>query len=791
MRDDLSLEEQAALTAGQDFWHTVPLQRAGIPSLRVTDGPSGARGDRWSVGSSACVPCGSALAASWDRTLVQRVGRLLADETRAKGAGVLLAPTVNLHRHPITGRHFEAFSEDPYLTAELAVAYIDGLQGKGVGAVVKHLVCNDQEAERHTISVEVDERTLRELYLPPFEAAVRTGVWGVMGAYNKLGGTYCCEHHQLLVDLLRNEWGFDGVVMSDWSATHSTTAVAAGLDLEMPGPAKFLGPHLVDAVRRGEVPQAAVACAAARVLQLIDRTAASNARGTGEAASEVTRVAAQQAIVLLRNAGGVLPLEPSNIRRIAVIGPQADRFAVQGGGSAEVTPAYVSSPLQAIRERCAARGGAEVVHAPGVGSLGPTPLLDSRWLPNNVQVELFDNTELSGSPVARETIMRSLARWGGAPAPGIAVDRYSARLTGDFVADRSGTWQFGLASPGHARLRLDGELLLDCPESSEVDTRFNRGIHESTTEVEIEAGRHYKLEAEVRMRTALLQSGVRIGARPLPPADARQQAVQAAAEADVVLLVVGYDGNWESEGRDRPHMDLPGDQDELVREVLAANPRSIVAVNAGAPISMDWADQAAAILQLWFPGMEGGNALADVLFGDVNPSGRLPTTFPRRLQDSPASGHYPGENGVVRYGEGLLVGYRHYDKHHVEPRFCFGHGLSYTQFEYANLHASRGADGSVSVSVDVSNVGERAGAEVVQVYLWDLGAGADEPDKTLCQFSRVELAAGETRSVSVSVPLRAFEHWDVQTHTWGQAPRQREIHVGASSRDIRLVCALP
>jgi beta-glucosidase len=777
MRDDLTLQEQASLTAGRDFWHTVPVERAGIPTLRVTDGPSGARGDRWSAATSACVPCGTALAATWDRELVHRVGCLLADETHAKGAGVLLAPTVNLHRHPVTGRHFECFSEDPYLTAELAVAYIQGLQEKGVGAVVKHLVCNDQEHERHTISVDVDERPLRELYLAPFEAAVRAGVWGVMGAYNRLGGTYCCEHHELLVKLLRDEWGFDGLVMSDWFGTHSTTAMAAGLDLEMPGPAKFLGSRLVEAVESGAVDAAAVHHAAARVAQLVERALPRNGAVPGESAAEVTRIAAAEAIVLLRNTG-VLPLEATQVRRVAVIGPQADRLAAQGGGSAEVSPTYVTSPLDAIRAR-----GIEVVHAPGAGLVGPTPLLDYRWLPNNLDAEVFSNARFEGQPVVREKLMRSLARWGGSPLPG--VSEYSARISGEFVPDRSGSWLFGLASPGHARLLLDGQVLVDKDDSGSVETLFSRGTAEATTSLELTAGRTYSLVAELQMHTAVAQSGVRVGARPVPGADAHDEAVRAAASADVAIVVVGYDGNWESEGRDRRDMNLPGDQDSLVRAVLAANPRTIVVVNAGAPVTMDWADDAAAIVQLWFPGMEGGNALADILFGDVNPSGRLPTTFPVRLSDSPASDFYPGENGVVRYGEGLLIGYRHYDKRHVEPRFCFGHGLSYTRFEYSGLSVSPHADG-VRLTLEVRNTGARRGAEVVQVYVRDPAAADFEPDKTLRQFARLDLQPGESRQVSLDLPQRAFEHWDTTTHRWALKPGEREILVGASSRDIRL-----
>jgi len=777
MRTDLTLPEQAALTAGRDFWHTVPLDTAGVPSLRVTDGPAGARGDRWAAATSACVPCGTALAATWDRALVRRVGRLLADESRAKGAGVLLAPTVNLHRHPTTGRHFECMSEDPYLTAELAVPYIEGLQERGVGATVKHFVCNDQEHERHTISVDVDERTLRELYLVPFEAAVNAGAWAIMGAYNRLDGTYCCEHRQLLVELLRDEWGFDGLVMSDWFATHSTTAVANGLDLEMPGPARCLGPYLVDAVSRGDVAAADVQRAAERVLQLIGRANSADGTVSGESASEVARTAAAEAMVLLRN-NGLLPLDAKGLKRIAVLGPLADRLAVQGGGSAEVSPSYVSSPLEAIRKR-----GVEVVHEPGGGLEGPTPLLDNRCLPNVMQVDVFDNPDLADPPVLSETVVRSMARWGGAPLAG--VNAYSARMYGEFVPDRTATWRFGLASPGRARLLLDGRVLLEQDDSGSTETLFSRGTHEVTTTLDLTAGTRHQLVAELRMAEAVVQPGVRIGARPLPPPDAHERAVRAAASADVAVLVVGYDGNWESEGRDRADLGLPGDQDALVHAVVAANPRCIVVVNAGAPVTMDWADAAAAVLQVWFPGMEGGNALADIVFGDVNPSGRLPTTFPRRLEDSPAFPHYPGENGVVRYGEKLLVGYRHYDKRDVAPRFCFGHGLSYTSFTYADLRLEPRGDG-LRLSLEVTNTGERAGAEVVQVYVRDVEAAEDEPDKQLRQFERIELAPGETQTVTLDLPRRAFAYWDVAQHTWAVKPGEREILVGASSRDIRL-----
>jgi beta-glucosidase len=782
---DLTLAEQAALTAGVDFWHTAPVPRLGINALRVTDGPAGARGHRWSVGTSASLPCGSALAATWNRDLVRRVGGVLADEARAKGAGVLLGPTVNIHRHPLNGRHFESFSEDPYLSAEMAVAYIQGVQARGIGACIKHFVCNDQEYERHTISVEVDQRALREIYLPPFEAAVRrAGVWGVMGAYNRLWGTYCCEHADLLQHLLKQEWAFDGTIISDWFATHSATSVAAGLDLEMPGPAKYLGAGLLECVTRGEVSRDAVADAAGRVLRLIERATAEDVPATAENASKVARAAAGEAIVLLHNAN-VLPLQPSRLQRIAVIGPQADRLAVQGGGSAEVTPTYVVSPLEAIRKR--APNTLQVTHETGCILPGPTPVLDYRWLRTGpggepgMHIEVFASREPMGAPVTTEVLSRSIVRWGGSPAPGIPAGHFSARATGEFVPDCTGPWQFGLASAGTARLFLDDRLLV---VSSEPDVHYRQGVTELTSTVELEAGSSHQFVIEFAIDSGRDMTGLRLGARPQLPEDALSRAVLAARGSDIAIVVVGYDGGWESEGADRPHMSLPGDQDELIRAVAAANPSTIVVLNAGAPVAMPWADDVAAIVQLWFPGMEGGNALADVLFGDVNPSGRLPTSFPRRLEDSPAYPYYPGQNGVVHYAEGLLVGYRHYDRSNIAPKFCFGHGLSYTRFEYANLsvHADAGA---ARVSVDVTNVGDRAGQEVVQVYVRDPASAENEPDRELRDFTKFSLDAAQTRTVTFDLPSRAFAHWDSLTGSWTVRPGQREILVGSSSRDIR------
>jgi beta-glucosidase len=389
--------------------------------------------------------------------------------------------------------------------------------------------------------------------------------------------------------------------------------------------------------------------------------------------------------------------------------------------------------------------------------------------------------------VVEERTARSIARWGGSPAPGVPAGHFSARLTAEFLPDRSGPWEFGLSSAGQARLYLDGNFLV---ENVEPDRFYRQGANERLARIDLEAGSRHRLEAEFRVDSGEELAGVRIGARPVVPGDARQRAATVAAESDLAIVVVGYDAGWEAEGSDRPHMDLPGEQNDLIRAVAAANPRTAVVLNAGAPVTMPWADEVGAIVQLWFPGMEGGNALGDVLFGEVDASGRLPTTFPRRLEDTPAYPYYPGTEGVVRYQEGVFVGYRHYDARGVEPRFCFGHGLSYTRFTYGEVQLDRlGED--VRVHVDVTNVGQRAGREVVQLYTRALDSQIERPDRELRDFAKLELRPGETQTVSFLLEPRAFAHWDEDTQAWAVAPGEYEILVGSSSRDIRQMARVP
>jgi beta-glucosidase len=785
----LSLADQAALTGGDGWWHTAGVAALGLDGLHVSDGPNGARGARWGE-ISACMPSATALGATWDPHLVRLIGEVLGDEALDKGARVLLAPTVNIHRHPVGGRSFECFSEDPLLSAAMAVAYVQGVQSRGVGCAIKHFVCNDQELERMSIDVEVDERPLREIYLAPFEAAVReAGVCMVMSAYNKLLGKSCSENRDLLVGVLREEWDFEGVVVSDWFGTYSTAAINAGLDLEMPGPASFLGQHLVDAVDRGTVGADAVRDAADRMLRLLQRLGSHPpvARRSPDERSALAREAAAAGIVLLKNESSQLPLDPATITRLAVAGPAATRLCSQGGGAAEVTPPYVRSPLEAITARA---GSTAVSYEPGCTipgtalPLGPSGLQTPDG-DEGIAVEYFAGDERDAEPIHRDVFTVSRLVWLGPPHPSLTPGQFTARATTVFTPDRTGTWDFGLVATDVARLFLDGRPLLDTTAAPLGEGFFGLGNEEVTSAVELVEGVPCTLNVEFRADNDLPIAAVSFGAEFRPPEDALAAAAEAARAADVALVVVGTDSRWETEGKDRTTLRLPGDQDALVRAVAAANPRTVVLINSGAPVEMPWADDVDGIVQVWYAGQEGGTAIADVLFGDVDASGRLPTSFPVHLEDTPGFPFYPGDGQTLHYGEGMFVGYRHYDTKDVAPRFCFGHGLSYTTFAYGGL--TLGRDGmDVVVEVDVANTGHRRGAEVIQVYVGRSGSRMERPDKELKAFEKVWLDPGETTRLRLQLTEQALRHWDESESCWQIERGAAEILVGASSRDIRL-----
>jgi beta-glucosidase len=762
----LSIDQKVDLLAGADMWHTVGFDDPPIPVIRVSDGPAGARGTSWDGVRSASFPCGSALGATWDPDLIRDVGRALGREARSKRAHVLLAPTVNLHRTPIGGRNFECFSEDPVLTAELAVAYIEGLQAEGVAACVKHFVGNDTEFERMTISSVIDERTLRELYLIPFEAAVRrAGTRAVMSAYNRLNGTYCGEHQWLLTEVLRDEWGFDGVVMSDWFGTHSAgPSLLAGLDLEMPGPPRERGPHLNAALAAGEIAEADLDRSVDRLLALAEWTGAADG-GTAEitaddpATDDVIRRAATRAMVLLKNEEAQLPL-PADVRRIALIGPHAQYGRVQGGGSARVRPVLRPGPLDALMSR-----GFDVSFEPG-------GVID-KFLPTvhgEFTVELADGDRV----VERTQTDRVSCR-----------ARQSTRVTGGFSPDETGPWEVGVRAVGPVTVRLEGATVVEIAGAQRGGSYYGLGSPEVRSVVELEGGRRYELEVEYPAVPDEPFRGFTVGARPVPSRDLVERAVAAATQADVAVVIVGTDDDWETEGEDRTTMALPGGQDALVAAVAAANPNTIVVVNAGSPVTMPWLGVVPAVLQMWFPGQAIGDALADVLTGVAEPGGRLPVTVPARLEDSPAFAHHPGRDGKAVYAEGAFIGHRWYDREGIAPLFPFGHGLGFSTFSFGEARVEGRIEDGVTVSVDVTNTGDRAGGEVVQVYVEPAPGDTARPMRHLAGFRRVDLESGASATVKVELDRRSFSAW--LNSQWTVPPGEYTIHVGRSSRDLEAV----
>ena len=681
--------ERAEMLSGAGWMESQPNARLGIPAIKMADGPMGVR--NW-AGSSAITsaaatapvlstafPAGIGMGASWDVELVRREGRVIAQEVKAHGRNMILAPTVNINRQPLWGRNFEGYGEDPYLTARMGVAYIQGVQSEKVIPSVKHFAANNQEFERHRIDEKIDTRTLHEIYLPAFRAAVQeAGVWAVMNAYNKVNGLWCSENPYLLSETLQKRWGFQGFVISDWGSTYSTAAtVAAGMNLEMPGGEAmrtwFAKPEtqkdgngagwltaekVLAAVAAGQLKQEAVDDAARRILRVMFTAGLfDNARtGGGEVDTPeqrgVARTAATESIVLLKNAGGVLPLGAPKIRSVVVTGPSAAIARTGGGGSSLVRPKYSVTALDGIKEAAGAQ----------------------------VQVGYALGVAIQGEDASGET--------------------------------------------------------------------------------------------------------------PQARAELRNQAVELARKSDAAIVVVGYSSSLESEGFDRPSMDLPAGQDELIEAVAAANKNTIVVIVAGAPVTMTkWIGRVPAVVEAWYGGQEAGHAIGDILFGAQNPSGKLPVTFPKQWSDSPAYGHYPGDNLHVTYEEGIYVGYRGFDKRNVEPLFPFGHGLSYTKFDYSGLKitpAKVAAGEQVEVTARVRNSGLRAGVEVVQLYVREVKSSVDRPVKELKGFRRVMLNPGEAQNVSFTLDKSALSFYSAAKDDWVAEPGAFEVWVGASSRDIRL-----
>ena len=800
----LSLEQKIRLMTGADIWALHAIPEIGLRRLVTSDGPAGVRGETWDERSpSANVPSPTALAASWDPVRVERMGRLLASEARRKGIDVVLAPTINLHRTPYGGRHFECFSEDPELTAMIGTAYVQGLQAEGVAATVKHFVANDSETDRFSVDALVDERVLRELYLTPFERIVTAGAWAVMAAYNKVNGITMTEN-PLQRDVLKREWDFDGVIMSDWYATRSVAAAGEGLtDLAMPGPESPWTEWLLDAVQSGQLSASALDGHVLRILRLAARVGALDGldaatpparRWTDQELSAELRAASAAGMVLIKN-DALLPLEVSSLRQVAVIGPNAATARTLGGGSATVFPPYVVSPLDGLR----AALGEEITIVParGVRSSERTEVapVDMLQLPDGsgpgVQVIFFDAED---HELGREQRQVGSMMWWGPVQEGLTVaDIDHLQLTARLRVPDSGRYCVGTSGLGGFRLVIDGDVLFDKTVTVELGMDVVETVMKPPQQlavVDLEAGRDalveltYRAEGSTALGAAeVTMLTVQLNVAPVIDEQVEfDQAVSLAAESDVVVVVVGTNEEVESEGFDRSSLALPGRQDELVSAVAAANPRTVVVVNSGAPVLLPWANDVAAVLVSWFPGQEFGNALADVLTGAAEPGGRLPVTWPASEEGLPP---VTPANGELPYDEGLLIGYRWYLATDRSPAFPFGHGLGYTTWAYQDM-----AVNGNNVTVTVRNSGTRAGREVVQVYASRADSRVQRPPLWLVGSAAVDVEPGEVAQAAITLGDHSFRNWDSSAHAWTTEPGTYQLNAGRSVTDLPLSAEL-
>ncbi|HEY7486754.1 MAG TPA: glycoside hydrolase family 3 C-terminal domain-containing protein [Streptosporangiaceae bacterium] len=788
---EMTLDEKVAMShAVSDSAHareTLPIPRLCIPALRLNNGPAGVGSSGPVQAQSTALPAPLGLAASFDPGVARAYGAVEGRETRDTGRNLMEGPDINIARIPLNGRTFEAYGEDPYLAGQISAGNIQGIQSQGVIANAKHYLANNQEIDRDTVNELIDERTLHQIYLPAFEASVKQGRTGsVMCSKNKVNGSYACEHQQLLQGVLKNDWGFDGFVVSDFSSCHDTIRCATGgLDFELPNGAHY-GDPLAAAVQSGQVSMATLDDHVHRILETMFRFGLFDRPQTMrpiDAARDgaVARDAAVASTVLLKNDARVLPLRTS--KSVALIGPGAGTAVTGGGGSSGVAPIYKISPLEAVK-----RKGVEVNHAEGMPpvDLGPQPALPSYTLTSEtgehgLTARYYANTTWSGEPaLTRVDPWVDMDPTGGIPAPGLPPNGWSIRWTGTFTAPVDGDYTFHLTNHARAMLSLDGSVLIN-------NGGGFPGVTRSAT-VHLAAGQPHPINVDWAKPDG--QAMIELAWTPPPgtPNVQIDEAVAAAKRSDAAVVFVS---NKDTEAIDRPGLALPGYQDQLIEAVAAANPKTVVVLNTGGPVSMPWLDKVAGVLQAWYPGEEDGNAAAAVLYGDADPSGRLPITFPKSLADTPANtpAQYPGVDGVATYSEGLDVGYRHYDARGIEPLFPFGHGLSYATFRLDHL----GVHGhGRTVSVEVTNTGHRRGTQVVQIYVGgadgsgDIGGGRLAPPRRLEGFAKVSLAPGQHRRVTVTLSDRAFAHWDATTHAWVTPPGTYTVWAGTSSRDLPL-----
>jgi len=783
----LTLEEKIDLIGGVDDFYIRANEKIGLPRLKMADGPVGVR----SYGPST-VFGGIGLAATWDPELATRIGATIGQDARARGVHFMLGPGVNIYRAPMNGRNFEYFGEDPFLSAGIAVAYINGMQKQGVSATIKHFMGNNSEFDRHNTDSIIDERTMREIYLPVFEAAVKEAhVGSIMDSYNLTNDLHMSQNGALNTDLVKKEWGFPGIMMSDWDSTYDAVAAAnGGLDLEMPS-GKFMNrENLLPAIKAGKVNEATIDDKVRRILRTAiqfgwldhDQTDLSIPL-MNTAGKQAALEAARSGMVLLKNDGNLLPLEKGSIKSIAVIGPDAYPAQPGGGGSAEAKPFTPVSYLEGIVNYLG--DGAKVYYSRGVPTLDDlSKQMEFTTLASGgekgLKTEIFNNADLSGQPAILRTdkyVYYEPARGGKG-----ADSNVSIRWTGFFTPSTPGQYLAFVQGPGENggyRLYIDQKLVLDNWKQwyafvGQAPVTLNEGPHQ--------------IELDYYAKSGWGKTTANLGiVRPETLFTAEAKSL--AARVDTVIVTPGFDVASEGESGDRTFQLLPG-QDELINQIAAVNKRTIVVLTSGGGVDMSaWVDRVPALLEAWYPGQEGGTAVSQLLFGDVNPSGRLPISMERRWEDNAAHDNYYPKDGSkkVEYTEGVFVGYRHFDRATVKPLFAFGYGLSYTLFAYKNLTISPpSADEQVSVAFDITNIGTRAGAEVAEVFVGDHHAPVPRPVKELKGFTKVNLNPGETRNVTVKLDRRAFSYYDVKNHKWTVAPGDFDLFVARSAVDIEL-----
>ncbi len=800
----LTLTEKAGFMAGKNMWFMKGVDRLGIPSVQVTDCGHGVTvildETGQNTGCATCFPTAVSQAASWDRKLLYELGSAIAREARYLGSAILLAPMVNIHRTPLNGRNYETYSEDPFLAGTLASSFIKGVQSEHIGAVIKVMTANNQQTNQQNLNVEVSERALHEIYLPTLKIPIfDANPWGVMTAYNALNGHPTCASKYLISTILKGQWRYDGFVISDWRSVQSSDSITAGLDIEMPGPGRFMAAKdILKALEQGLLTEDQLNDRVSRYLRalvksrLLDRNhpklaAESNTPKHRALAGK----AAEASIILLKNTPAVLPLNRSKLSRLAVIGPNADQVRLGGGGSASVNACSGISPLEALRQYCGK--GVSVEFAEGAMMKGTLPLVGSQYLitidrgrtVSGLKGQYFDNKQLQGKPAHVRIDEKVDFSWGwAAPCKEVGKNRYSVRWTGSIRAPVTGTYRIGATChQGGFRLYVNGKTAIDqWAKPTDLEATF-AGKSESV-KVHMEQGTTCDIRLEFRKWAN--KNAIRLEWQVPGQHSLIADAAQLAAASDAAIVFAGLSNLFEGGGNDRKSLALPQGQDELISAVAKANANTIVVLINGTPVAMPWLDDVPAVLEAYYPGQEGGSAIVRVLFGDVNPSGKLPETFPKRLEDNPSHGFFPGKKRSVSYGEGIYVGYRHYDTRGIEPLFPFGHGLSYTQFQYSNLRIEQNPNANVRVTVDVKNTGKVAGAETVQLYVRDIEASVDRPAKELKGFVKLELLPGQTKQAQLFLNRDAFAFFSPTQKRWVVEPGQFELLIASSSRDIRL-----